>query len=468
MRLPWTIDTARQAIAAGTLKPSALVAECLRRIDRWDKSIQAWVMVDRPGALAEAERQDQLAPAKLANLPLAGIPLGVKDIVDVAGMPTRAGSTLTPETPVGKDATVVARLRAAGAIILGKTVTTEFASIDPAATRNPWHLEHTPGGSSSGSAAAVALGMCLGAVGSQVAGSVIRPAAFCGVYGVKPTMGRIDRTGTLVSTPSLDHIGALAGSVAGLELLWRVMADPPRAAKSAAKPASEKPAEHHHAHWHLPGHHKVQEDPGFPQRPPRLGIVRSMLAEASPEVLLVVEMTLGWLESHGVELNVATLPVELDEIQAMHRTIMTVEMARYHGEQYAKNRNHYGRLLGGLIEEGLSVESARYEAARNHQTAFQEELAGAMRGVDAWVMPATKTTAPARLDTTGDPRANIPWSYAGVPAITLPAGVAKDNMPVGLQLASPAGTDDFLLSIAGWCQERIAFGDGPAMLAEAE
>ncbi len=152
-------------------------------------------MVDRPAALAEAERQDQLAPAKLAGLPLAGIPLGVKDIVDVAGMPTRAGSTLTPETPAGKDATVVARLRAAGAIILGKTVTTEFASIDPAATRNPWHVEHTPGGSSSGSAAAVALGMCLGAVGSQVAGSVIRPAAFCGVYGVKPTMGRIDRTG---------------------------------------------------------------------------------------------------------------------------------------------------------------------------------------------------------------------------------------------------------------------------------
>jgi aspartyl-tRNA(Asn)/glutamyl-tRNA(Gln) amidotransferase subunit A len=202
MKRPWSIVDAHQAIATGKLKPSELLADCLRRIDRWESKVHAWALVDRERALAEASRLDALGSERLAQLPLAGIPLGIKDIFDVAGLPTRAGSSLSSAAPAAQDATCVARLRAAGAIILGKTVTPEFAFIDPPPTCNPWNLTHTPGGSSSGSAAAAALGMCLGSVGSQTGGSIIRPAAYCGVAGLKPTFGRIDRTGVIVSTTS--------------------------------------------------------------------------------------------------------------------------------------------------------------------------------------------------------------------------------------------------------------------------
>ncbi|HTU26135.1 MAG TPA: amidase, partial [Pirellulales bacterium] len=173
MKLPTSIAEAHRAFAAGELKPSQLLAECLRRIDRWEPRVQAWTVVDRARAMETAQRLDAFPPDRLAMFPLIGIPIGVKDIFDVQGLPTRAGSSLTSSEPAAHDAACVARLRAAGAIILGKTVTTEFAYIDPAATRNPWDLTHTPGGSSSGSAAAVSLGMCLAAVGSQTGGSII-------------------------------------------------------------------------------------------------------------------------------------------------------------------------------------------------------------------------------------------------------------------------------------------------------
>ncbi|HEY1785262.1 MAG TPA: amidase, partial [Pirellulales bacterium] len=238
MKLPWSITDARQAIAAGQLKPSQLLAECLGRIDRWESKVHAWAVVDRERALAEAHRLDALGPERLAHLPLAGIPLGVKDIFDVAGLPTRSGSSLTDAAPALHDAVCVARLREAGAIIVGKTVTPEFAFIDPPATCNPWDVTRTPGGSSSGSAASAALGMCLGSIGSQTGGSIIRPAAYCGVAGFKPTFGRIDRAGVLVSSPALDHVGALALNVADLEILWRVLADP-RPEPAAAHPAHQ-------------------------------------------------------------------------------------------------------------------------------------------------------------------------------------------------------------------------------------
>jgi Asp-tRNA(Asn)/Glu-tRNA(Gln) amidotransferase A subunit family amidase len=305
--------------------------------------------------------------------------------------------------------------------------------------------------------------MCLGAIGSQTAGSIIRPAAFCGVCGLKPTFGRVDRSGVLVSSPSLDQVGALAGSAADLKLLWQAIADPPPVAAPTAAGHEAHPHEHHH--WHLPHHHRAADDPGFPARPPRLGIVRSLLADTSPEVLWVIEATLGWLESHAVELTLADLPVEVAEIQAMHRVLMTVEMAQYHRHDFAARRTEFGPSIAKLIEEGLATDASRYEAARRHQATLRTQLAAAMAGVDAWMLPATITTA-GSPETTGDPRPCVPWSYAGLPAITLPCGVAKDDLPVGLQLVGPGGADDQLLELAIWCEERLAFGDLPKLLAE--
>ncbi|HEX4143148.1 MAG TPA: amidase [Pirellulales bacterium] len=474
MKRPCSIAEAHREIAAGTLKPSQLLAECLRRIDRWEPQVHAWALVDRERAVAEAHRLDGLGHEQLAALPLAGVPLGIKDIFDVAGLPTRAGSPLSSTAPAAADAPCVARLRAAGAVIVGKTVTPEFAYIDPPPTCNPWNLTHTPGGSSSGSAAAVALGMCLGSIGSQTGGSIIRPAAYCGVAGFKPTFGRVDRTGVLVSSPTLDHVGPLAASVTDLAVLWHVLAD--RRSEPPAQPAAESsPAHaehaskwHHLFSWHHAEHKHSPEDPGFPQRAPRVAIVREFLAEVSPEVLLVSEVTLGWLESHGAELVVAKLPAELNEIRAMHRTIMAFEMAGYHRQQYTAHRAQYGPLLSQLIEEGMAIDAGRYQSAKEHQHAFQSQLAAAFAGADAWVMPATTTTAPPRRDTTGDARLNSVWSYAGAPALTLPCGVATDNMPVGLQVVGRAGSDEALLAIAAWCEQIIAFDGVPALAAEAD
>ncbi|HEY1784945.1 MAG TPA: amidase family protein, partial [Pirellulales bacterium] len=210
------------------------------------------------------------------------------------------------------------------------------------------------------------------------------------------------------------------------------------------------------------------EDPGFPNRAPRLAIVREFLAEVSPEVLLVTEVTLGWLESHGVELILAKLPTDLGEIRAMHRTIMAFEMADYHRQQYAAHRAQYGRLLSQLIDEGLAIDRPRYQAAKEHQAAYKPQLDAAFAGADAWVMPAATSTAPLRLDSTGDARLNSVWSYAGVPALTLPCGVATDNLPVGLQLVGPAGGDEALLAIAAWCEQVIAFDGVAPLAAEAE
>ena len=220
-----TIFDAASAIRTGGLSPVELVAKCLEAIDRYEPRVRAWVLVDRAGARTEAERLEKAARRGEWRGPLHGIPLGIKDIIDVAGWPTAAGSRLWANQVAGRDAEVVARLLKAGAILLGKTVTTPYASFDPPPTRNPWNLERTPGGSSSGSAAAVACGMCLGALGSQTGGSLTRPASYCGVATCKPSFGAVSVDGVLPLSPSMDHVGPIARSVRDLAILLKVIRD---------------------------------------------------------------------------------------------------------------------------------------------------------------------------------------------------------------------------------------------------
>ncbi len=230
---PFTLTSLAARIRSGELSPVELVKYCLTQIDRLEDQLHAWVLVDRDGARAAARRAaEELARGHDLG-PLHGIPLGIKDIIDVAGWPTLAGSRVRDNRPAGHDAPLVAQLRAAGAIFLGKTVTTEFACFDPPPTRNPWNIDRTPGGSSSGSAAAVAVGMCVAAIGSQTGGSITRPASFCGVAGLKPTFGCVSLEGIVPISPRLDHPGPICRSAGDLAVLLQAIAMPGRNLESA-------------------------------------------------------------------------------------------------------------------------------------------------------------------------------------------------------------------------------------------
>ena len=424
--------------------PSAAVADCLERIARHDAQVLAWVALDAEGARQTAAQYTAQAAAGSLRGPLHGVPMAIKDIIDVKGMPTRGGSALTSAAPAAADATVVARLRAAGAIILGKTATTEFACFDPCATHNPWNLAHTPGGSSSGSAAALALGMCAGALGSQTGGSITRPASYCGVAGLKPTFGRVSRAGVLAVSFHLDHVGPMARTVADCRLLLGLIAgdDPrdPAVAPLAALLTSPSPER------------------------PRLGIVRRYFFDsADAEVADLTEQALRTLAGQGADLVNLDLPEGFDKVHAMHRRIMAVEAADFHRQTFGAPRAGYGPNLAGLLEEGFGTSMADYQAALRQQTGFANAVNRLLEGIDALVTPATPSAAPQGLGSTGDPRFNSPWSYAGVPTVSFPFTLTGAGLPIALQLVGPAWSEERLTAAAMWCEEKLPFSAEPAL-----
>lgn len=445
---PLTIHDAAAGLRAGRWKPGDLVEQCLARIERFDPQVRAWVLVDDTGARRQAEAASAELAAGRDRGPLHGIPIGIKDIIDVAGFPTRAGSPLTSARPVLTDATIVSRLREAGAVILGKTVTTEFASFDPPVTRNPWNLERTPGGSSSGSAAALALGMCLGAIGSQTGGSITRPASYCGVAGLKPTYGRVSLAGIVPLAFGLDHPGPMARCVNDLAILLSVIAGPdPRDPLAEVVPVGE-----------------YTEAIARRTAPPRLGFVEHFFQQgADLSIQRAVERTLARLRENGAAVNIAELPASFDETVLMHRRLMTVGAADFHRRWFPQHRNEYGPKIASLLDEGLATSAVDYAEAVAHQQRFQREIAKALEPFDALIMPATPSTAPPR-DSTGDPRFNSPWSYSGLPIASLPCCVAADGLPVAVQLAAPRFAEGPLLAAAAWCERALGFSAHPAML----
>ena len=431
-----SISQAASRIRRRRLEPIQLVRRCLDQIRKYEDRVHAWVVVDEDGARRSAEqlqREDRRGP-------LHGIPLGIKDIVDVEGFPTRAGSPLREGHVAGSDAPLVAALRRAGAIILGKTVTVEFACFDPSPTLNPWDpaLKHTPGGSSSGSAVAVAVGMCLGATGTQTGGSLVRPSAYCGVATCKPTFGRIDTRGIVPVSYHFDHPGPMARSVGDLEIILSCLLGAER-----FQPASS-------------------------EAPPRLGLIQEFfIEEAAGPVRQVVQSVLETLRRGGASVEPIDGRLDFTEIQPLHRLIMAVEAAEYHRRQFAAHRQSYGPMISALLDEGLGVSAVDYAEALAHQRGFRrrvDELLERCREVDALVMPSTDTTAPATLTTTGTPKFQAPWSYAGVPAVSIPCGLADDGMPVGLQLVGRRDGEATLLAVARWCERELAFTDLPPLL----
>ncbi len=452
MNAPLTIVEATAAMRAGNLTPLELVADCLLRITVHEAQLSAWVHVDQQAALRVAEQQTDALRENRPLGPLHGIPIGVKDIVDVAGLPTRAGATITSDQPAAQDSTVVARLRAAGAIILGKTVTTEFACFDPPPTMNPWNAACTPGGSSSGSAAALAVGMCSGAIGSQTGGSITRPASYCGVAGIKPTFARVSRAGVVPVSEHLDHVGTMARTVTDCGLLLAAIAGAdPRDPACSDRVGIELPA------------NLLPQSNGTP---PRLGILRPYFFEtAEAQTAELTEQAIARLAGEGATIVELPLPDGFDQVHAMHRRIMAREAAVYHRRQYGAPRAVYSPKMAGLIDEGLAIASGDYHEALRHQLAFRDAVDALLADVDAVVVPATPGPAPADLTTTGDPRFNSPWSHAGVPTISFSIDLTPGGLPISLQLVGRSWSEVPLLAAAVWCERAIGFHRLP-LLAE--
>ncbi len=452
MILP-TIAEAARRIHAGQTTPSKLLEQCLANIDRFEERIQAWVLVDEQGARHAAEALAREKPRSA----LHGIPLGIKDLIDVAGMPTEAGSPLRTGCVAAADAPLVAALRRAGAIILGKTVTVEFACFDPSPTHNPWNFAHTPGGSSSGSAAAVAVGMCPGAVGTQTGGSLVRPSSYCGITTCKPTFGRISVDGVVPVSYHLDHPGPMARRVADLAVMLEFLSESELEPTTAHEPTSLAGL----ADW------AVAVDAGA-LPPPRLGVVRQFFAEQADEAVGgAFERTLEKLRGAGAELVAVSYDEGFDDVQTMHRRIMAAEAAAYHRRDFRDRRESYGPMITELLDQGLALPAVEYVEALAWQRRFRRRVPAILKGVDAVIIPSTHTTAPATRLHTGTPLFQAPWSMSGLPVVSMPCAVADDGLPVAVQLVARHYQEKALFRAALWCEQAIGFDRVPPMVESA-
>ena len=420
-------------IRRGQLSPVSLVEAALERIDGLDQQVGAWVCVDRAAARACAEEREAEARVGRIRGALHGIPVGVKDIFDVAGMVTTAGAAPFAHRLATEDAAAVALLRRAGAVVLGKTVTTEFAFLDPAETRNPWNLRHTPGGSSSGSAAAVAAAMVPLAIGSQTIGSTVRPAGYCGIVGLKPAYGTIDRGGMTPLAPSLDHVGIFCRSTADAALALEVLSGRP-----GSTPA--------------PG--------GGSNRPPRLGMTRSLLDAAGPEVAGHLDAVAAALGRAGAQVEDVDLPPGREGFFEAGVLVLQVEAAAVHAERFTAHRSEYRPNITELIEAGMKVAPAEYDRAREHLRRFREEMGGLLGRIDnALLAPVAETPAPEGLASTGNPAFCAAATFTGFPAMALPSGIAGSGLPLAIQLVS--ATETSLLAVAAWCEAQLGFAGTP-------
>jgi aspartyl-tRNA(Asn)/glutamyl-tRNA(Gln) amidotransferase subunit A len=437
-----TLTEAARLVRERKVSAVELVDALLARIDRLDGAIKAWVAIDRARARSAATELDREAREGRFRGPLHGVPVGVKDIFYTAGLATEGGSKALAGFVPDYDAEAVARLKRAGAIILGKLATTEFALLDPTATRNPWNLEHTPGGSSSGSGAAVAARMCYAAIGSQTVGSTIRPSAYCGVVGMKPSYGRISRYGMLALAPSLDHVGIFARSVADTAAMLQAIAgEDPR------DPASLAVATDDYIH-------ATAER----AEPLRIALMPKAFDDrASEETRSAVAAAVARLADAGARIETVEEPSSFAYITANTMLELCAEAAEVHRERFAEKKDLYGPKIREFVERGLDTPAWEYIRALEVQRRFRREVNHVLARVDAILTPATPAPAPAGIGATGDPSFNLPWSLSGHPVIALPCALAPSGLPISIQLTGAALEEGRLLSIARWCEEILAF-----------
>jgi Asp-tRNA(Asn)/Glu-tRNA(Gln) amidotransferase A subunit family amidase len=443
-----TATEAAAEIARGAVSAEDYVRACLERIEALDGEIKAFVHLDREHALSQARRLDERRKEGHSIGPLHGIPVAIKDIIDTADYPTEFGSPIAAGRRPRHDATVVAKLRAAGAVIIGKTVTTECAYYHPGPTRNPHDHARTPGGSSSGSAAAVAAHMVPLALGSQTNGSVIRPAAFCGVFAVKPSYGLVSRAGVLPLSRQLDHIGAFARSLADLALILDVI-------------AGHDPADPDTRPFAAPDFRAVQREKR--PLPPRFAFVRTPVWDkADPDTKAAFEELVAALGSAVTAVDVSA---SLAEAWPTHRTIMATDMA--HNLAPFVARGEPSEALRKLLAHGRGVAAVDYLGALAKVPRYTASLAEIFDTYDAILTPATPGVAPQGLGSTGDPAFCTLWTLTGLPALSLPLFTGEGGLPLGAQLVGPLGRDGRLLRTATALIETLAEMQKPPRRARA-
>jgi len=421
-----------------------LVRALLDRIDRLDPSIRAWETLDGDAALTQAANCDRLLNAEPDPAhSLLGIPFGVKDIIFTAGLPTRSGSPLYASFLPPYDATVVARLKAAGGIVLGKTVTTQFAFVDPVATRNPWDRSRSPGFSSSGSVAAVAARMVPAALSTQTGGSTVRPAAYCGVVGMKPTFGRVGRRGLMRLSRSLDDIGIVARDVEDAGLLLQAAAGAHRNDSTASRRS-------------VPDYRRMTA------RPPKLGLVVEAVASVDAVVADHFESVVRRVIAAGAHVREIALPIDLDTLKAVQHVTLASEAAALRAESVSRTPDAYQPRVREFIQAGELIPASAYLHAQRMRHRARAAVGKLLAGLDALVLPAQSCEAPV-FGTDVDSKLQAPWTLLGFPSMSLPSGLSPNRLPLGVQLVAGHFREDRLVSAARWLEEVLGRMPAPRL-----
>jgi len=433
---------ARALIDEGLLTSQQLVEACLDRIETLEESIGAWAHLDRELALEQARAADAFRSRGLPTGALHGLPVGIKDIIDACGYPTEDGTVLHKGRIPATDATLVSLLKEAGAVILGKTVTTELAVYSPGKTRNPHNTEHTPGGSSSGSAAAVASAMVPLAVGTQTNGSLIRPASYCGVYAFKPSFARISRFGVLKQSNPLDTVGVFARDLEDLALIADVLM-----------------------------RYDGRDSTMSPTAPPCIRTIMEQAVPAQPHFAFV--RTSMWDEVEqsskdgfrelieaindktGGSVDIVSLPSVFDDLHDHHRTVMEADLAQSFASEYSDGKDKLSAVLSEMIERGQKVSSAEYASSVDKIKEYGDILRLLFEDYDAILTPSTSGAAPKGLDSTGSPAFSTIWTFCGNPAVNLPILQNPEELPVGVQVVADKGDDARLFRTCRWLLELL-------------
>lgn len=419
-----------EKLKTGEINSQKLINEICDRVEAWEKDLHALLPEPnrRQRLLAEMAVLEKKYRHSNKRPPLFGIPVGVKDLFRVDGFDTRVGSLLPPSLFAGEEAVFVTKLKKAGALILGKTVTTEFAYFEPGPTRNPHNIKHTPGGSSSGSAVAVAAGYCPVAFGTQTIGSITRPAAYCGIVGYKPSFGRIPSEGLIPFSVSADHVGFFTQEIDDVEICAAIVCD--QWQKMKIKLTS----------------------------PLVLGVpVGKYLEQAAPETLDFFNAQIKKFQSLGHVIKKFDLFGEIETINQTHKKMIAAEMAKAHKTIFEENQPLLRPATQNLIVDGLKIPHLEVVSAITGRLALRNQIEQKTRelGVAAWLTPATTGAAPLGISSTGSPIMNLPWTYAGVPTVTIPAGKTRNGLPMALQFANGYMEDEKLIKIVSMLKKQM-------------